>query len=127
MKQVPERAGNLEGRKNFLIPGIVKSEQNKITLQISTDSAVPAHATVPKSQPTPAVRAMASAPQKVTRIAPIVTPAPPARAANPPRSARNSNEVPATRAIKPDAGPRVTTKRGMAAPTAKLQAEANAA
>ena len=46
----------------------------------------PAHATVPNSAPTPAVSAMASGPQNVTRIAPTVTPAPPARAANPPRS-----------------------------------------
>ena len=36
------------------------------------------HATVPKSQPTPAVTAIASAPQNITRIAPIVTLAPPA-------------------------------------------------
>ena len=44
---------------------------------------------------------MAIAPQNVTRIAPIVTPAPPARAANPPRSARNTSEVPETRGIRP--------------------------
>jgi hypothetical protein len=48
------------------------------------------------SAPTPAVSAIASAPQNVTRIAPTVTPAPPARAANPPRSARNNSEVPET-------------------------------
>jgi len=38
-----------------------------------------------------AVIAMAGAPQKVTRNAPAVIPALPARAANPPRSARNTN------------------------------------
>ena len=52
---------------------------------------------VPKSAPTPAVIAIASAPQNVTRIAPAVTPAPPTRAANPPRSARKNSEVPETR------------------------------
>ena len=70
---------------------------------------------------------MASAPQKVTRIAPVATPAPPARAANPPRSARNTSEVPATRGIKPAAGAKEVTKRGKAAPTAKLPADVNAA
>src|SRR5665213_3513566 len=54
------------------------------------------HATVPKSVPTPAVTAIASAPQNVTRIAPPVTGAPPACAARPPRNARNSSEVPET-------------------------------
>src|SRR5579863_9110155 len=61
-------------------------------------------AAVPNSAPTPAVSAMAKAPQNVTRIAPTVTPAPPARAANPPRSARNTSEVPETRGIIPAAG-----------------------
>lgn len=53
--------------------------------------------TVPNSAPTPAVTAIASAPQNVTRIAPAVTPAPPTRAAIPPRSARKNNDVPDTR------------------------------
>jgi hypothetical protein len=38
------------------------------------------HGTPTKSDPTPAVNAIASAPQNVTRTAPIITPAPPARA-----------------------------------------------
>src|ERR1022692_298326 len=88
---------------------------------------VPAHATVPNSDATPAVTAMASAPQNVTHIAPIVTPAPPARAANPPSRARNNSEVPETREIKPAAGARAATNRGMAAPNAKLPADANGA
>jgi hypothetical protein len=71
-----------------------------------------AHATVPNSAPTPAVSAMASAPQNVTRIAPIVTPAPPARAANPPRRARNASEVPETRGIKAATGAMAVTKKG---------------
>src|SRR5450631_3007337 len=87
----------------------------------------PAHATVPNSAPTPAVNAMASAPQNVTRIAPTVIPAPPARAASPPRMARNTSEVPETRGIRPAAGAMAVTRRGMAAPMAKLPADANAA
>lgn len=85
------------------------------------------HAPVPNSDPTPAVRAMASAPQNVTRIVPIITAAPPARAASPPRRARNASEVPETTGIKTPAGAVAVTKRGMAAPTAKRNAEASAA
>jgi hypothetical protein len=55
------------------------------------------HTTVPNKAPTPAVSPIASAPQKVTRIAPTAKPAPPAPAANAPKSARNSSEVPGTR------------------------------
>lgn len=54
---------------------------------VNGDSCGHAHATVPNSAPTPAVSTMAVAPQNVTRIAPIVTPAPRARAANAPRRA----------------------------------------
>src|SRR5580700_9552474 len=97
---------------------VVKSSSHQVGL---------AHATIPKSDPTPAVSAMANAPQNVTRIAPNITSAPPARAANPPRSARNTSEVPETRGIKPAAGAMAVTTRGMAAPTAKLPADASAA
>src|ERR1019366_3981771 len=73
---------------------------------------VRAHATVPNNHPTPEVIAMASAPQKVTRIAPVIILAPPASAANPPSIARNSSEVPATRGIRPASGARAVTTRG---------------
>jgi predicted PurR-regulated permease PerM len=53
-------------------------------------------ATVPNSAPTPVVIAMASAPQNVTRVAPATMPAPPTRAAHPPRRARKASEVPET-------------------------------
>ena len=79
------------------------------------------------SHPTPAVTAMASAPQNVTRIAPIATLAPPARAAKPPRSARNINEVTETNGINLGAGANAVTKIGIVAPAAKLAADANAA
>ena len=80
-----------------------------------------------RAPPTPAVTAIASAPQNVTRVAPTVTPAPPVCAANPPRSARNANEVPATKGIRVGAGAIAATKSGIAAPIAKLPADANAA
>ena len=60
---------------------------------------------------------MARAPQNVTRIAPTVTPAPPARAATPPRTARDTSEVPETSGISPAVGVMALTKRGKAAPT----------
>jgi hypothetical protein len=87
----------------------------------------PGHPSAPKIDPTPAVSAMASAPQNVTRIAPNITAAPPTRAASPPRRARNTSEVPETRGIKPPAGAIAVTKRGMAAPAAKHPADASAA
>jgi mannan endo-1,4-beta-mannosidase len=52
---------------------------------------------VPNSAPTPAVTAIASAPQNVTRIAPAATLAPPTRAAIPPSSARKNKDVPDTK------------------------------
>jgi len=74
-------------------------------------SAAVAADQVPNSVPTPAVTPMARAPQKVTRSAPTVTPAPPARAANPPRSARNNSEVPETRGIRPACEAKLVTTR----------------
>ena len=75
----------------------------------------------------PVVSAMAIAPQKVTRSAPTLTLAPPARAAYPPRNARATSEAPETRGIRIAAGAAMVTKRGMAAPTAKLAADVSAA
>ena len=75
---------------------------------------------MPNSDPTPAVTAIASAPQKVTRKAPTITPAPPARAVKPPRIARNINELPATIGKTLTGEATVATRRGMIAPTAKL-------
>jgi hypothetical protein len=70
---------------------------------------------------------MARAPQNVTRIAPSLTLAPPTRAANPPKNARNNNDVPATRGIRLATGATAVTRRGRAAPTEKLAADAIAA
>ena len=74
--------------------------------------ARPPHTIAPNNAPTPAVTPMAKTPQKVTRIAPTVTPAPPAPAANAPKSARNSSEVPGTRIIRLASGTKAVTKRG---------------
>ena len=75
----------------------------------------------------PAVIAIAKPPQKVTRNAPIKTPAPPARAANPPRSASNAREDTDTMGISPSVGAIAVANRGINAPTAKLAADDNAA
>jgi hypothetical protein len=83
--------------------------------------------TAPNSAPTPAVIAIASAPQKVTRHAPIRTPAPPARAATAPNKARKKNAVADIHGIRLCAGANVVTASGSAAPTAKLAADASAA
>ena len=87
----------------------------------------PAHANLPKRAPMPAVTAIASAPQNVTRHAPFVTLAPPARAANPPRYARNSRDTPATKGTRLVAGTMTTVRSGMAAPTANVLADVSAA
>lgn len=85
------------------------------------------YTTVPNKTPTPAVIAIASAPQKVIRITLGTTRAPPARAANAPRRARKMSEAPATNAIRVASGAKAETMRGKTAPTAKLPADANAA
>ncbi len=74
----------------------------------------------------PAVTAIASAPQNVTRIAPIVAPAPPTRAANPPNRARNAKDVPETGGSIPPLGDKTVASSGLAAPKAKLPTEAKA-
>ena len=70
---------------------------------------------------------MAKALQNVTRITPVATFAPPTRAANPPKNARNKSEAPETQGIKFASEVNTTTNSGMAAPAAKLEAEARAA
>ena len=70
---------------------------------------------------------MAIAPQKVTRIAPTVIAAPPARAASAPRDAKNTNEEAATAVINWDPGTIHATNKGKEAPMVKVPAEKNAA
>src|SRR5581483_4565312 len=85
------------------------------------------HGAAPNMAPTSAVNAIASAPQKVTRNVPSAIGAPPARAANAPRIARNTSEVPATKAARCVEGTRTTVNSGKAAPAAKVVADAIAA
>jgi hypothetical protein len=73
------------------------------------------HTTVPNSVPTPAVSAIASAPQNVTRIAPLVALAPPTKAANPPNIARKTSDAPATSGTRYASGAIVTASKGKAA------------
>jgi len=92
-----------------------------------TPAALPDQTTAPNNAPTPAVTAIASAPQKQTRHAPPSTPAPPTRAATAPNRARNASDIPATHGIRRCPGTSAVTTKGSSAPTAKLAAEANAA
>jgi hypothetical protein len=124
--------------QGFWLPGHVRSITSSLLLgptemeilfsnyRLDQDPQVPL-AAVPNSAPTPAVTPIAMAPQNVTRIAPSRTLAPPACAARAPSSARNNSEVPASRGIRAAAGARAATARGMAAPAAKLAADASAA
>jgi len=82
---------------------------------------------VPNHVPTPAVTAIASAPQNVTRTAATAMRAPPARAAIAPRIARNTSDSAQTSAITRSGGANAVTTSGSAAPAAKLAAEASAA
>jgi hypothetical protein len=84
-------------------------------------------AATPKSAPTPAVSAIARAPQKVTRAAAEAADAPPARAESDPRSARKRSEPMNTAHTSAEDGKRSTITSGSNAPTAKVAAEANAA
>jgi hypothetical protein len=73
------------------------------------------------------VTPIANAPQNVTRIAPGIIRAPPARAANAPRTAKDSSELTDTATVSDPLGISAVTRRGMAAPTEKLAADASAA
>ncbi len=81
----------------------------------------------PNKAPTPAVSAIARAPQNVTRAAARNTGEPPARAAKEPNSARKHNELPETIQTSAEVGTKTTIRSGMAAPTANVAAEASAA
>ena len=81
----------------------------------------------PNRTPTPAVIAIARAPQNETHHALTRTLAPPARAAMAPSEARNASARPDTRGIRPRAGSNAVTANGRSAPIAKLAADANAA
>ena len=74
----------------------------------------------------PAVRHGEDSPKCDTQ-SPRVAPAPPANAAKPPKTARNPSDVPATRGMRYVPGTMTTVSKGMAAPTANVPAEANAA
>ena len=82
---------------------------------------------VPKIFPMPAVRAIAKAPQNVTRAVARRTLAPPALAPIAPRSARKPNDAAETIGTSAPAGARTTISKGMAAPTENVAAEVSAA
>ncbi len=69
------------------------SDPQPMALQVQT--------TAPNQAPTPAVIAMASAPQTQTRAAPTTMLAPPTLAATAPSRARNASDIPATHGTSP--------------------------
>ena len=83
--------------------------------------------TVPNTFPMPAVKAIASAPQNVTRAVPRRMFAPPARAPIAPRKARKARDAADTMATSAPAGDTKTMSRGMAAPTENDAADVSAA
>ena len=83
--------------------------------------------TVPNKAPIPVVMAIASSPQKPTRKAPFQMFDPPVRDAVPPMRARKTSEPPATTGMANLSGLINTSNNGMAAPTAKVAAEARLA
>src|ERR1017187_106422 len=85
------------------------------------------HTTVPTNFPIPAVRAIANAPQNVTRTVARKILAPPAFAPIAPRSARNPNEAANTIGTRTLVGDTTTMSKGMAAPMANDAAEVSAA
>src|SRR5689334_13311572 len=82
---------------------------------------------MPNSFPTPAVAAIARAPQKTTRAAPVVIDAPPVRAARAPRAARHNSDTTKTVDVRLVAGASTIARTGTPAPTANVAAEARAA
>jgi hypothetical protein len=82
---------------------------------------------VPKRRPTLADAAMASAPQKATRIAPRPIAAPPTRAATAPRTVNKTNALAVTSRASHAAGAIAATITGSAAPVANATADVAAA
>jgi len=99
----------------------------KVPLEIHNDQIWVFQAVTPNEAPIPAVKAIAKAPQKVTRTAATSTEAPPACAASDPDSARNKSEAHETVHMSADTGTKMTIKRGSKAPTVNDPADANAA
>ena len=79
--------------------------------------------TVPNNFPIPAVRAIASAPQNVTRAVARIMFAPPALAPIAPNKAKKAKDAADTRRTSMLGGDMTTMSRGMAALTEKLAAE----
>ena len=73
-------------------------EENRRLKKMYVDAQM--QADVLKEAPTPAVNAIANAPQNVTRMIPFIKGAPPVRAATPSRSAKNTSEVVETSGIR---------------------------
>lgn len=87
-----------------------------------------AHETaIPKNAPTPAVTAIATAPQKPTRRADFHTGAPIVWAATEPSSRRQISETPETMGVRPECGTSRGERTGRTAPNEDVPADANEA
>src|SRR5271168_883418 len=83
---------------------------------------------LPTNAPIPAVTAIASAPQNVTRkVGLTIDDAPPAKAPIAPSAAKNINEAEGTTASSADSGANTAASVGAAAPIEKVMAEVRAA
>ena len=87
----------------------------------------PPQRAAPTRAPMPAVNAIASAPQKVTRNVALRTYAPPARAPIAPSRPRNTSDAIDTTGTSIDVGETRTTDSGNTAPVAKVPADVRAA
>ena len=83
--------------------------------------------TVPNNFPIPAVKAIASAPQDITRTVPHGTSAPPTFAPIAPRTARKPKDAADTMGTSAPAGDTTTMSKGMAAPKENDTADVSAA
>jgi hypothetical protein len=83
--------------------------------------------TVPNTAPIPAVRAIANAPQNVTRAVARKTLAPPALAPIAPSRARKSKDAADTMGTSKLRGDNSTANKGIAAPAEKVAADVKAA
>jgi len=88
---------------------------------------LPRQTTVPNRRPIQAVSAIASAPQNVTRVVARTISAPPACAPTAPRTARKQSDASETTGTSHAENDTMTITSGIAAPTAKVAVEVNAA
>ncbi len=123
----PTAKENLRPDVDFRGSGPRSGRCRHLLRRISPRARKESQRVAPNKAPTPAVSAIASAPQKVTRTVALHTGAPPTRAAKEPNIARKKSELPEIAQTSANRGTMRTSRSGRAAPAAKVPAEANAA